>query len=114
MAIVEGSADFITSHFLDLNINRKIHQYGAIHECDILKSFKESIALNPFDYSKWLYNGLTAKDAPADLGYYVGYKITEGFYANTENKKSSLKTILRRGQYKKVYKNSGYADKTCN
>jgi uncharacterized protein YjaZ len=77
---------------------------------NIWKEFKESIETAPFDYSKWLYNGDKSKDRPADLGYYTGYKITEGFYNNSKDKKKALRTILKRGKYKKVYRESGYGE----
>lgn len=114
MVIIEGSADFITNEFLGLNINPVVHQYGERHDCDLWKEFNEAIRTTPFDFSKWLYNGLSSTERPADLGYYMGYKITEGFYARASNKKRALKTILKRGKYKKIYKYSGYKGKSCD
>ena len=36
------------------------------------------------DATNWLYQGNQAKDRPADLGYYMGYKITESYYKNAK------------------------------
>jgi uncharacterized protein YjaZ len=47
------------------------------------------------DYSKWLYNGFSSKERPADLGYFIGYRICEAFYDQAEDKEEALNTILK-------------------
>lgn len=113
MAIVEGSADFFTKKFLGLNINAGIYDYGEAHQCALWKEFEQDIHESPFDYSKWLYNGNNAKGRPADLAYYIGYKITESFYIQETNKPKAVKVILRRGQYRQVYRGSDFQEKSC-
>lgn len=114
MAIVEGSADFFTRKFLGLNINAGIYDYGEAHQCALWKEFERDMEDQPFNYEYWLYNGNNAKGRPADMAYYIGYKITESFYAQATNKPKAVKTILKRGHYKKVYRGSGFQERSCN
>jgi hypothetical protein len=113
MSITEGSADFITSRFLGLNINEKVHAYGKAHYCPLLNEFRKDIATEPFDYSHWLYNGNASKGRPADLGYYMGSLITAAYYDLAPDKTIALKTVMRLGKYKKVYRRSGMEAVVC-
>ncbi len=108
MVILEGSADFLTEEFFGLNINSHIQSYGNKHECSLWKEFEKSISTQPFYVYDWLYNGRNAKSRPADLGYYIGYKVTENYYHKQSNKHRALKFILHRGKYKRVYLESEY------
>lgn len=105
-SITEGSCDYITSSYLGLNINGNIQQYGDAHFCDLMAEFQEDMMNNPYDVSNWLYNGNHSKDKPADLGYYIGYRITEEYFRYCDDKATGIKTVLKRGQYKKVYQES--------
>jgi len=112
MAILEGSADYITASVLGLNINAGIREYGLQHECALWKNFEATIAADPFDYSKWLYNGNSARDMPADMGYFIGYQITKAYFNNVADKNKAYSTIFKRGKYKKVFEVSNYR-KSC-
>ena len=46
------------------------------------------------DISNWFYNATTAKDRPADLGYYVGYLITQAYYRSAKDKRQAIHDIL--------------------
>lgn len=113
MAIVEGSADFITLELLGLNINETIHAYGDQHLCSLWKEFITDVDATPFDYSKWLYNGSAAQGRPADMAYYMGFVITKSYYGQMEDKRQALKTILRIGKYKRVFKQSQFERLNC-
>lgn len=113
MAITEGSCDYITQQTLGLNINAHIHSYGEARYCELAESFKTDCKEKPFDYSNWLYNGNDAQSRPADLGYFLGYKITEAYFKHSSNKTRAYKTILKRGKYKKVYRKSGFERVLC-
>jgi hypothetical protein len=43
----------------------------------------------------------------------MGCVITNDYFNQAEDKKKALKTILKRGKYKKVYKGSGFSVKEC-
>lgn len=112
-AIIEGSADFITARLLRRNINSQLHTYGEANHCLLVREFFKDFEAKPFDVSRWLYNGNNSKDRPADLGYYIGYKISEAFYNQASDKKRALKTLLRRGKYKKVFRKSKTDTSNC-
>ena len=106
MAIMEGSCDFITKDLLGISINSVLHVYGEQHRNELIREFDQAISEKPYDYSQWLYYGNNIKNRPADLGYYLGYLISRAFYQHSEFKSQALKTLLKRGKYKRVFKES--------
>jgi len=58
--------------------------------------------------------GGRSTERPADLGYYIGYKITEDYFNKSTDKENALKTILKIGKYKKVYKESKFQSEHCD
>jgi uncharacterized protein YjaZ len=91
-SIREGSADFVGELISDQNINDHLRSYGDSHEAGLWREF--SAAMNGNDTSQWLYQGDKAKDRPADLGYYVGYRIAMSYYEQTADKKRAIHDIL--------------------
>jgi hypothetical protein len=108
-SIREGSADFVSELLTGRTINETIKAYGDAHESEVWRDF--SAAMNGSDISKWLYNGgavTTSSTRPADLGYYVGYRITQAYYAKQSDKRRALKDILQIGDFTKFLQASGY------
>lgn len=108
MAIIEGSADFLTHKFAHLNINAPLQIYAHERECTLWQEFKTAMTQRPFDYTPWLYNYRQALTRPPDLAYYLGFKITEQYLARSKNQQKAIKKLWRRGQYKSVFRRSGY------
>ena len=46
------------------------------------------------DFSGWLYNSADNAFGVRDLGYYVGYAITRGYYNRASDKAAALKTMI--------------------
>jgi hypothetical protein len=88
----EGSADFIAELISGGNINPHLHAYGNPREKQLWEEFKQE--MDGTDFGKWLYNGVNIKDRPADLGYYMGYKIVESYYNQMKDKRQAIKDIL--------------------
>jgi hypothetical protein len=105
----EGSADFIGELIAGGNINRQLHEYANPREKQLWLEFKKE--MNNTDTSNWLYQGDKAKDKPADLGYYVGYKIAESYYHRAKDKKQAIKDILDIKDFNGFLKASGYDEK---
>ncbi|MBK9456913.1 MAG: hypothetical protein IPO24_15670 [Bacteroidetes bacterium] len=78
-----------------------------------MENFEASIANDPFDYSKWLYNGNSARDMPADMGYFIGYQITQAYFNSEADKNKAYTTIFKRGKYRKVFEESDYKHLVC-
>jgi hypothetical protein len=108
-SIREGSADFVSELLTGQTINDSVHVYGDAHEAAIWHDF--SAQMNGTDYSQWLYNGgsVTSTSArPADLGYYVGYKISAAYYAKQADKHRALRDILQISNFPAFLAASGY------
>ena len=108
-SIDEGAADFIGEMIAGQMINPHLHTYGNPQERDLWEEFQQE--MQGINYAKWLYNGALAKNRPADLGYYIGYKICESFYKNALDKKQAIKEILAIQDFDKFLADSKYAEK---
>lgn len=108
-ALQEGACDTIGELISGRNINDHLKVYGKTHDAEIWRDF-EADMYKP-DYSKWIYNALTAKDRPADLGYYVGYLITRSYYDNAKDKRQAVHDILNIQDARAFYEASGVRQK---
>lgn len=108
-SIGEGAADFIASLIAGGAVNLQLHEYGNPREADLWKEFRAEMSGN--DVSNWLYQGNQAKDRPADLGYYIGFKIAESFYNKVPDKKVAVREILQIKDFQKFLADSGYQGK---
>ena len=106
----EGAADFLAEKVTGITINKHIYEYGHVHEAEIWAAFKKDMWGK--NTNNWLYQGPNTKNGePADLGYFVGYKICESYYNKAKDKQKALKEILVTKNYKRLYKKSGYGEK---
>jgi hypothetical protein len=85
----EGSADFIAELVTG---NKKTNEYGDKNEKQIWIDFKNELCNE--NSGNWLYNSSSVKDKPADLGYFVGYKIAKEYYNNAQDKKQAVNDII--------------------
>jgi hypothetical protein len=105
----EGGADFIAELTAGDTINPHLHAYGNPREKELWLAFKQE--MNGKDAKNWLYQGADVKDKPADLGYYMGYKIIESYYKNAADKKQAVKDILEIKDFNAFLKVSRYEEK---
>ncbi|MEM8524280.1 MAG: DUF2268 domain-containing putative Zn-dependent protease [Bacteroidota bacterium] len=107
MSLMEGSCDFLAKMIVGETINGHIHEYGDANQAAVWVKFKKDMWTNKS--RKWVYNGGNAPEGiPADLGYYVGYKICESYYQKAEDKQQALEDILQLKSVKKLYVESDY------
>lgn len=107
-AMREGSADFVGELISGENINRHLIPYGQAHEAELWTEFKAAMHGN--DVSRWLYNGVSSDDRPADLGYWIGYQITRAYYLRAADKSQAIRDILTVTDYADFLRRSGYAE----
>lgn len=107
-AIKEGSADFITKLILGKSNNELIFEYGEQHETELWNEFKTD--LGSTEINKWFYNSAVG-DRPGDLGYYIGFKITQAYYLKAKDKKQAINEILNVKNLNSFLKSSGYSEK---
>lgn len=105
-SIIEGSADFLGELISGGNINQKVNDYGDRHRDQLCKEFVEK--MDGTNYTDWLYGVSEKDDRPADLGYWVGYKITEHYFKKAADKKQAVNDILNIKDYKLFLSQSGW------
>jgi uncharacterized protein YjaZ len=105
-SIVEGSADFLGELISGVNTNKAANDYGNKNETRLCREFVAR--MDSTDYKDWLYSVSGKDDRPHDLGYWMGYKITERYFAKATDKKKAIAEILDIKDYKDFLKRSGY------
>jgi uncharacterized protein YjaZ len=60
------------------------------------------------DSTNWLYHGGKTKDRPADLGYFMGFRITQAYYRRAPDKTQAVINILNIKDFNKFVQDSGY------
>lgn len=106
--INEGSADFIAELISGGGPNRQTHDYGNANEALLWKEFK-LIMDDKEDSHDWMYNYKPKNGYPPDLGYWIGYKITEAYYDKATDKKKAISDILHIKDFYQFLGDSGYA-----
>lgn len=109
VSIREGAADFVGELISGGQINPHLHEYGNPKERELWDEFRRE--MNGEDLSNWLYQGERAKEKPADLGYYMGYKIAESYYKRAADKQLAVSEVLNATDFKGFLEKSGYTDK---
>lgn len=111
-SIKEGMADFIGEVISGKTANERLLIYGQGKEKSIWNDFKKEMYLNR-GYN-WIANSeQETADKPADLGYWVGYKICQAYYEQEKNKKKAIYDMLHIQNYEAFLKQSNF-DKKIN
>lgn len=107
-SLMEGSCDFIGEMIAGNQINKVAKEYGDKNEASLWREFNGELCNTSID--NWLYNFSVVKDRPADLGYYIGYKICEAYYNKQADKNQAIVDILQMKDAKKFLEISGYGN----
>jgi hypothetical protein len=102
----EGSADFVAEMISGRHINGHVHEWASQKEDSLWAEF--SARMNETDTSGWLYDGNNTEGVPADLGYWIGYKIVQSYYEKSPDKEAALAEILRMRDAQAFLDQSGY------
>jgi hypothetical protein len=91
----EGSADFIAEILvsglnLDSPLWKERNAYGKKNECTLWNEFIKS--KDDTTYGPWLYADTEHK--PADMGYWIGYKVCETFFKENRADKNVYNSLL--------------------
>ena len=106
-ALREGAADFVAYQVIGRQVNPHLHTYGDAHEAALWARFQADMYGNA--YGPWLYSGNRAQDQPADMGYYLGYRIIAAYYAQQADPARALRRIIRMRHYRRFLRQSGYS-----
>ena len=110
--IVEGSADFLAELIAGDHINRHIHEWALPREKAIWQHLEARAGSS--DYSDFLYGGAgegRPEGWPADVGYFVGYRIAQAYYERADDKKQAIADILTCTDFAALLASSGYAER---
>ncbi|MEL6944934.1 MAG: DUF2268 domain-containing putative Zn-dependent protease [Bacteroidota bacterium] len=107
-SIIEGSADFIAELITGSLGNQKMYDYCEANEELILQQFSKEMLKN--DYGDWLYN-TDLESRPANMGYWVGYKICESIYHKAKDKKLAINRMLNNTDYLSLLSESEILEK---
>jgi hypothetical protein len=103
-SLEEGAAEFIA----ELTTGAISYSYmsGLIagRETQIETAFAADV--DKTDLSAWLYN--STPEAPADLGYWVGYRIVKTYYQHASDKRQAIRDILQMTNPREFFVNSGW------
>lgn len=106
--IREGSADFLSELITRQTNNVQLRAYGDKYERELWNELKNELTSS--EIKKWLYNS-TVDERPANIGYYIGYKITQSYYNNSANKKQAISDILNIKDFREFLIKSQYQEK---
>lgn len=105
----EGVADLLAERAYGKHINAAAHAWGRANECTLWNEFTPRMGGS--DYKGFLYGGQAA-DRPADLGYFIGYRIAEAYLARHGagvDEKKGIAALLETRDARKILKASGYS-----
>ncbi|WP_250254356.1 DUF2268 domain-containing putative Zn-dependent protease [Chryseobacterium sp. Marseille-Q3244] len=106
--LMEGSADFISELVSGETNNSPFYQYGEAHSDALYREFVTVLKTSsPMD---WLYGTTKKDDRPNDLGYWMGYKISEAYFNKQLDKHKAVQDILHITDPLKFLKESGFLD----
>jgi hypothetical protein len=108
-SIVEGSADFLGELICGVNTNQAANDYGNKNKDRLCREFVAN--MDSTRYTDWLYGVSGKDDRPNDLGYWMGYKITEQYFAKAADKRKAIREILDIKDYKAFLRKSGFLEK---
>jgi hypothetical protein len=106
LCLEEGAANFISELLTGGTNYRMVDEYGLAHEEALWTEFLGTLCAP--DAERWLYNGATAKDRPADLGYFIGYRIVKAYYDRTPDKTQAIAAIIGMRDPLRFLVESGY------
>lgn len=106
--LLEGGADFIGELISGESINNSSYKYGEQHLDKLCQEFVTR--LKNQDYQDWLYGTSKKDDRPNDLGYWVGYKITEYYFNKQKDKHKAIAEILNIKDPMQFLRQSGFLD----
>lgn len=106
-SLIEGGAEFIGElvsgsvsykHLPPLVIGRE-RQFETAFLEDL-----DKVAVG----SAWLYNHPGTAERPADLGYWVGYRIAKAYYRKAKDKRRAIRDIIELRDAKALLEDSGW------
>ena len=103
-SLEEGAAEFVTELTTGSISYAYMRGLTAGREKEIETAFAADAEKT--DLSAWLYN--STPEQPADLGYWVGYRIVKSYYQRAADKRLAVRDILEMSNPKEFLVKSGW------
>ena len=91
--VIEGVAEFLTEVALERPSPNPQIEFGRKQDAKIKAAFSREM-FSPNFYN-WLWNSPDNEFGMRDLAYYVGYKISEGYYNQAKDKQAAIKAMIQ-------------------
>jgi hypothetical protein len=108
-SLAEGAADFITELVLGSHPHRHVHEWALSREAELWAEFREK--MHGEELSGWLYDGAGIEGRPADLGYFIGYRIAQAYLEQVGDKQAAVHDIITMTDPEAFLEVSGYAER---
>ncbi len=108
MALGEGIADFIAELGSGRHINHHIHDWAEPRATELWREFAQ--VMHGKDAAGWVYGGQSAGGRPADLGYWIGYRVARAHYQRSADKTAAIRQMLTIADFDAFLANSGAID----
>lgn len=106
-SVREGSADFLAELISGRHINAHVHEWANPRAGELWQEFRER--MHGTSSSEWLYGGNEDTDRPADLAYWMGYRIAAAYYGGAADKTEAIADILNITDFDAFLDRSGVA-----
>ncbi|HEX5628155.1 MAG TPA: DUF2268 domain-containing putative Zn-dependent protease [Usitatibacteraceae bacterium] len=109
-SMVEGFADFVMERALEgaARTGAERQVYGLANEAALWREFKSDVDSRRAK-TEWLYvQRMSIPGRPADMGYWIGKRICEAYYAKAGDKRAAMRTLLELRDPKAILAESGY------
>jgi hypothetical protein len=103
-SLIEGGAEFVAEIISGAPGYMYFGPMVTGHEKEIETAFVADE--DKTDLSHWLYN--STADKPADLGYWVGYRIMKSYYQHAADKRQAFRDIIQMSDPKAFLAKSGW------
>lgn len=90
--VIEGVPEYLTEIALGTDSPNPQISFGKKNDQRIKEAFKKEM-FSPNIYN-WIWNSPKNEFGIRDLAYYVGYKISEGYYKQAEDKSKAIKEMI--------------------
>jgi hypothetical protein len=108
MAINEGVADFLGELASGRHINERVHAWAEPRARQLWGEF--AAQRHQTSPKGWLYDPAPGQGRPADLGYWVGYRVAKAYYDRAPDKAAAVREMLTIRDFEAFLARSGLGE----
>lgn len=108
LSINEGVADFLGELASGQHINPHVHAWAEPRARALWAEF--AARRHETSTKGWLYDPAPGQGRPADLGYWVGYRIARAYYERSPDKAAAVREMLTIEDFEAFLARSGLAE----